>query len=59
MRNRATRRAKKEALKQKSLKLFGHVKHADHLRVCSCAACGNPRKWFGEKTLAEKKALGQ
>ena len=24
--------------------------------TCSGACCGNPRKWFGETTMAEKKA---
>ena len=27
-----------------------------HASGCSCKACGNPRKHFGEKTLQEKKA---
>lgn len=27
-----------------------------HSSGCSCKACGNPRKHFGEKTLQEKKA---
>jgi len=24
--------------------------------ACSCPMCGNPRRWFGEVTLQEKKA---
>ena len=24
-------------------------------KTCSCTGCGNPRKWFGEKTMQEKK----
>lgn len=24
---------------------------------CSCPACGNPRKWFNEKTRQEKKNI--
>lgn len=27
-----------------------------HGSGCSCAACGNPRKHFNEKTIQEKKA---
>lgn len=23
---------------------------------CSCHGCGNPRKWFGEKTYQERKS---
>lgn len=23
---------------------------------CSCSMCGNPRKWFGESTIQERKA---
>jgi hypothetical protein len=34
-------------------------KYADHMAVCSRACCGNPRKWFKQKTkqeiIAEKK----
>ena len=26
-----------------------------HCKPCSCMACGNPRKWFGEKTRKEKE----
>jgi hypothetical protein len=32
------------------------MKHADYLAVCSCSMCGNPRRWFGERTMQEKKA---
>ena len=32
------------------------VKNADHLAVCSCYMCGNPRKWQNKPTLAEKMA---
>lgn len=27
-----------------------------HPRVCSQWCCGNPRKWFGTKTVAETRA---
>lgn len=29
------------------------VKRADHLATCSCNMCGNPRKFYGEKTRQE------
>ena len=28
-------------------------KRRDFNQGCSCPMCGNPRKWFGEKTLQE------
>ncbi len=30
-------------------------KFSDHLASCSCYMCGNPRKWFEERTRAEEK----
>lgn len=30
-------------------------KHADNLAKCSCWMCGNPRKYWNQKTLQEKK----
>jgi len=36
---------------------FRHPEHlADHMALCSCHMCGNPRKHFNEKTMQEKKA---
>ena len=29
---------------------------ADNRCMCSRSCCGNPRKWFKEKTLAERKS---
>lgn len=29
---------------------------ADNMKMCSGPCCGNPRKWFGEKTIQERKA---
>lgn len=31
-------------------------KEKNHLKMCSCYICGNPRKWWNEITLQEKKA---
>lgn len=60
---RALRRAIKEKLKRRAKKIFMlwgldekyAVKSADHLKNCSCWMCGNPRKYFKEKTMQEKK----
>jgi len=30
-------------------------KSRDMNQGCSCTMCGNPRKWFGSKTLQEMK----
>ena len=30
---------------------------ANDIKCCSCYMCGNPRKWFNELTLQERKAL--
>jgi hypothetical protein len=29
----------------------------DTRKPCSCHMCGNPRRWFGDLTLAELKAI--
>jgi hypothetical protein len=40
---------------------YWHVKSPGHLfknnTVCSCWMCGNPRKYFGELTIQEKKSI--
>ena len=52
-RTRAFRRHHKDRMKSKAKKIYhdlpeNHaVKYADHLKVCSCWACGNQRKHFG------------
>lgn len=28
----------------------------DHMKMCSCPMCGNPRKWWNEVTIQERKA---
>ena len=32
------------------------AKHADYLAICSCTYCGNPRRYWGSRTLQELKA---
>lgn len=29
--------------------------YSTHGKDCSCAMCGNPRKYFNEKTIGEKR----
>ena len=31
-------------------------KFANHLTTCSSWCCGNPRKWFNERTLQERRS---
>jgi hypothetical protein len=31
-------------------------KIANHLAICSGPCCGNPRRWFGELTMQERRA---
>lgn len=33
-----------------------HEKLANHMAACSGPCCGNPRRWFGEKTMQERRA---
>jgi len=30
-------------------------KYADNLALCNGPCCGNPRKWFGERTRQERR----
>ena len=58
---RAKRRIAKAKMKKRARELYPWAgkraeKWADNLALCSRYCCGNPRKWFHEKTLQEKKA---
>jgi len=33
---------------------IGKIAHAR--RLCSCNLCGNPRRYFGERTLQERRS---
>ena len=58
MNKRAMRRNALAKKKAKSVELFGDVKFANNLKACSCAACGNARKFGKGKmklSLAERK----
>lgn len=60
--NRAKRRFHSQRMKNKAILLskiyeIPNLKYiSDHLKACSCSMCGNPRKYFNEKTLQEKKS---
>lgn len=59
MHTRAERREIKSALKSKAKKVYPWMKCpqklADNLKSCSCFVCGNPRKWWNQDTLKEKR----
>lgn len=49
-------RMKAKALRiGKRMGVPSYVINADHLAECSCYMCGNPRKWFGDKTIQERR----
>jgi len=55
---RARRIADKLRMKAKCRRLYPHdrkARAAEYLAVCSCAMCGNPRRYFGEKTIQERR----
>ena len=59
MTNRAERRTNTAKKKKQSIKLWGHALYADHMTKCSCAACGNARKYAKGQwklTMQERKA---
>lgn len=29
---------------------------SDTMKICSCYMCGNPRKWYKRRTLAERRS---
>lgn len=57
---RAKRRADLRRQKERARRFFpwceNPEKYADHLASCSCWMCGNPRKYFGLKTMQELRA---
>lgn len=61
MKKRSLRRHHLQRMKKKAKKVYWFnepekaITLADHLASCSCHMCGNPRKFFKEKTLQEKK----
>jgi hypothetical protein len=64
MRDRAFRRFQELKKKKWVQKVFHKWRPLDETSVgiiahspatCSCYACGNPRKWWDQKTMQEKK----
>lgn len=56
---RARRRTDAARMKAKARRIYPHDKQgtaADHLAVCSCRMCGNPRRWWGDVTMQERRA---
>ena len=63
--DRSYRRAQRERLKRNRRNYwgfaFGELKDAQLAKVidtphpCSSYCCGNPRKWFGEVTMQERR----
>ncbi|MTH94752.1 hypothetical protein E1297_01780 [Roseibium sp. RKSG952] len=60
--NRADRRHHNARMKRKARRLYPHDEKgtlSDHLASCSCYMCGNPRKYFGERTLQERREVSR
>ena len=65
MKSRALRRHHQERMKQRVASYYGGYARGDARHVgkiartrqgCSCWMCGNPRRYFGEPTLQERRA---
>ena len=55
---RARRRRHHRRMKAKARRVYPHdhaAKAANHLKVCSCWMCGNPRR-YGETPIAERRS---
>ena len=57
------RRARdKDRMKARAARAFPFLsreaaaKQADHIKVCSCPCCGNPRRHWRQKGMAERRA---
>lgn len=53
MKARAARIGREHGLPGNWRKLY------NHLAVCSSYCCGNPRRWFGELTMQERRFLAE
>ncbi len=56
--SRALRRHHLERMKAKAASIGRKAKEANHLAICSCHMCGNPRKWWKRKTFQEIRVSG-
>lgn len=55
---RAERRFRHALMKAKARRLYPHdpkARLANHLAVCSCPMCGNPRRWDGKGRFSEER----
>lgn len=60
---RARRIRDKLRMKAKAIRVYANrgspnpanIKLADHIVTCSGPCCGNPRRWFGEPTMQERR----
>lgn len=58
MRSRAFRRFQLSKKKREARKIYPHdvqATWANHLQGCSCHMCGNPRKYWKQRTIQELK----
>lgn len=57
---RARRRRDLDRMKAKARRLYPDnrvpERHANHLAVCSCWMCGNPRRYWREATVQERRS---
>lgn len=56
---RAQRRTDSFRMKERARAIYPwdqKARSADHMANCSCYMCGNPRKHFDQKTMAEKRS---
>lgn len=56
---RGRRRTALARKKREALKIYPHdpkARSANHLALCSCYMCGNPRRYSGEQTMQERRA---
>ena len=56
---RAYRRSRRAAMQAKARRIYPHdpiARSANHLKVCSCWMCGNPRRYKMGGTMAEHRA---
>lgn len=63
MKKRLRRRVDLERMKAKAVRIYANhgvpnprnIILANHIHNCSSYCCGNPRKWFGELTMQERR----
>lgn len=62
VKKRSRRRADLERMKARAVRVYGWnagdraKRLANHLAHCSGPCCGNERRWYGTKTMQERRA---